>query len=244
MHDGEPAACGDVTEDAMLDGRLRLVQPRKGHRAGSDAVLLAAACGAVGAETVADFGAGVGAVGLMVPALAALARRNVVLNGFEGRFSVCEADILAPAAMRRKAGLSACSADLVATNPPFWPAGRVRNSPDAARRAAHVMADAALVGWLRAAADVLVPDGRLVLIHRADGLAGLLAALAGRFGDIVVRPVHPRPDRPAVRLLVAARRGSRAPLRLLPGFVLHEPDGRFTPEADAVHRGRASVAMG
>jgi len=243
----------------MLDGRLRLVQPRKGHRAGSDAVLLAAACGAVGAETVADFGAGVGAVGLMVaalhpscrvvlvendPALAALARRNVVLNGFEGRFSVCEADILAPAAMRRKAGLSACSADLVATNPPFWPAGRVRNSPDAARRAAHVMADAALVGWLRAAADVLVPDGRLVLIHRADGLAGLLAALAGRFGDIVVRPVHPRPDRPAVRLLVAARRGSRAPLRLLPGFVLHEPDGRFTPEADAVHRGRASVAMG
>lgn len=258
MSDGSAADPGEVTEDAMLDGRLRLVQPRKGHRAGSDAVLLAAACGEVGGETVADFGAGVGAVGLMVaarhpacrvvlvendPGLAALARRNVALNRFEGRMDVCEADILAPASARRKAGLTAGSAGLVVTNPPFWPAGRVRSSPDAARRAAHVMADEALEGWLRATADLLAPDGRLVLIHRVDGLAGLLAALAGRFGDIAVRPVYSAPDRPAVRLLVCARKGSRAPMRLLPGFVLNGADGRFTPEANAVHRGTASVEM-
>lgn len=258
MRDGKGPAHGDVTEDAMLDGRVRLVQPRRGHRAGSDAVLLAAACGEADGETVADFGAGVGAVGLMVaarhpscrgvlvendPALAALARRNVALNGLADRFKVCEADILAPASIRRQAGLEAGSAGLVVTNPPFWPAGRVRTSPDAGRRAAHVMADEALDGWVRAAADVLAPGGRLVLIHRVDGLAGLLATLAGRFGDIAVRPVHPRCDRPAVRLLVAARKGSRAPLRLMPGFVLNGPDGRFTPEADAVHRGTASIAM-
>src|SRR5260370_32721778 len=59
-------AAGEFTEDAFLGGRLRLRQPRSGHRAGHDAMLLAAATPVRSGHRVADFGAGVGAAGLAV----------------------------------------------------------------------------------------------------------------------------------------------------------------------------------
>jgi tRNA1(Val) A37 N6-methylase TrmN6 len=247
-----------LSTDSLFGGRLRLIQLRRGHRAGTDAVLLAAAAGEVGSARVVDLGAGVGTVGLAVaqaspaaqvrlverePALAALARDNIAANGLGGRVEVVEADVLAPAAARRAGGLAPHSAEVIVTNPPFFAQGRVRASPDAARRAAHVMDEAALEGWLRTAADLAVPGGRLVMIHEAGALAAILAGLAGRFGAIALKPVHPRAGEPATRLLVAGVKGSRAPLRLLPGFVLHEADGRFTAEAEAVHRGEAIIVL-
>src|SRR6266480_3222587 len=54
----------EVAEDAVLGGKLRLKQPRSGHRVGHDAILLAAACPARAGERVVDLGAGVGAAGL------------------------------------------------------------------------------------------------------------------------------------------------------------------------------------
>src|SRR5436853_7803982 len=87
-----------LTEDAFLGGRLRLRQPRAGHRAGHDAILLAAATAARPGDRVADFGAGVGTAGLAVArrvpaielvlieideALAALARHNAASNLIE-----------------------------------------------------------------------------------------------------------------------------------------------------------------
>jgi len=47
----------DVTDDAVLGGRLRILQPRKGHRVGHDAILLAAATAAVAGERAVDLGA-------------------------------------------------------------------------------------------------------------------------------------------------------------------------------------------
>ena len=142
----EPGAA--IAEDAFLGGRIRLRQPRRGHRAGTDAVLLAALAAPREGETVYDLGAGVGAVGLIVaartkarvvfverePVLAALCRENIALNRLEARARVIEADLLAPAAARRERGLVPQSADWVVTNPPFLEEGRGRRSPDAAAR--------------------------------------------------------------------------------------------------------------
>src|SRR6266699_1255879 len=61
----------EVTEDPVLGGRLRLKQPRRGHRVGHDAILLAAACPARAGERVVDLGAGVGAAGLALALRAA-----------------------------------------------------------------------------------------------------------------------------------------------------------------------------
>ena len=79
------------------------------------------------------------------------------------------------------------------------------------------------------------------MIQRADALPALLPAFAGRLGDLALRPVHPRADAPAIRLLISGTKGSKAPLRLLPGLTLHEPDGAATPLAAAIQRGEATL---
>ncbi|MCF4129055.1 tRNA1(Val) (adenine(37)-N6)-methyltransferase [Methylobacterium sp. SyP6R] len=240
--------------ESWLGGRLTLRQPPRGaHRAGTDAVLLAASAGARPGETVCDLGAGTGAVGLAValacpaaqvmlierdPEAANLARVNVQENGLASRVRVIEADVTAPGRERRAAGLLPDSVDLLLTNPPFFEAGRHRASPVAVRAAAHGFTEpGGLEAWLRTCADLLRPGGRLVLIHRADALPACLDAMAGRFGSIEVTPIQPRAESPAIRVLVAGVRGSRAPFALAPALVLHGPDGRFTEPVEAMHRG-------
>jgi tRNA1(Val) A37 N6-methylase TrmN6 len=242
-----------VTEDALLGGALRLLQPAKGHRAGTDAVLLAASASVKGGDSVLDVGAGTGAVGLMIlsrspeahltlverdPALAALCERNLLLNRSQGR--VAAADILDPRS-RLDAGLMPDSADLVVTNPPFLEEGRARLSPDPGRAAAHALPRGGLDAWLRACAGLLKPGGRLVLIHRADALTRCLSALDNGFGAIRLRLVHPQADRPAIRLLITGVKASRSPLVVEPPLILHDASGRFTPETDALHRGEAML---
>ncbi|MHB2166938.1 tRNA1(Val) (adenine(37)-N6)-methyltransferase [Alsobacter sp. R-9] len=254
-HPGTTGGAAATRDDRLLDGRLLLRQPVRGHRAGTDAVLLAAAAQA-GPGDVVDLGAGVGTVGLAVavrhpgshvrlverdPAAAALARYNASANGLEARVEVVEVDVFASSAVREEAGLGPRSADLVLTNPPFDAPGRVRPSPDPARRAAHVMGDGGLDGWIRTTLDVLRPGGTLVVIHRATALPALLASLDRRFGGVCVRPVAAKAGEAASRVLVRAEKGSRAPFALLPPLVLHDDTGGFTPQAEALHRGEAAL---
>jgi tRNA1(Val) A37 N6-methylase TrmN6 len=239
----------DTTADAVLGGRLVLEQPRRGHRVGHDAILLAAATAARLGEHAVELGAGVGAAGLALarrveglnvtlveidPALAALAAGNAARNGLARVRSVA-LDVTGPLDAFTAAGLAPQSAARVLMNPPFNDPARQETSPDAARRRAHVADPRTLETWVARAEALLAPDGVLTLIWRADGLADVLAALARGFGGIGILPVHPAPDAPAIRVLARARKGGRAPLVLLPGLVLNR-DGRPTPEAEAVLR--------
>lgn len=223
----------DASLDGFLDQRLRLRQSAAGHRAGTDAVLLAGATREDQQGLILDIGAGVGAVGLMAalrapgatvglveidPGSCALARENVAANDLDARVAVYEADVLS-AKSRRAAGLIDESAALVLTNPPFHQAGRVRVTPDAAKARAHV-ASAPLAAWVRACLALLAPGGTFVMIHRADALAQCLAAVEGRLGGVSIAPIHTRSDAPATRILLTGVKGSKAPLSLLKGIVV------------------------
>lgn len=241
----------DTGADSFLGGLLRLHQPPRGaHRAGTDAVLLARLLAPQAGDRVCDVGAGTGAVGLACaalapglrptlverdPVVAGQARANAALNGIDAQVLV--ADVLAPAAERRAAGLAPDSFDVVLTNPPFFAPGSHRASPHPGRAAAHTFAGGDLETWIRTCTAILRPGGRLGLIHRADALPACLDALKGRYGGLAIRPVHPRGDAPAIRVLIAAVRGSRATASLRPPLVLHGSDGTFTAEAEALHRG-------
>ena len=247
-----------ATDDTVLDGRLRLRQPRQGHRAGHDAILLAAATGAKPGEHAVDLGAGVGAAGLALasrveglrvtlvdidPALVKLASHNAEKNSLAERVISIALDIGAPARAFANAGLTPGSAHRVLMNPPFNDAARQNTSPDARRRLAHVAAPDVLAVWARAAARLLRARGVLTLIWRADGLADVLQALGGGFGGVAVMPVHPKPGAPAIRILVRAVKGSRAPLALHPGLVLNDENNRPAAMADAVLRGRSVLPL-
>ena len=254
------ATADGQSEDRWLGGRLMLTQPKRGHRVGTDAALLVAAAGALEGWIV-DVGAGVGAVGLALaqrsslasvdlleidPEVAALAKGNAERNGLQSRTRVLRLDILNPRA-RREAGLAE-SAGCVVTNPPFFDAKAVRASPDESKARAHVLAGteagATLADWIQVSLAILKPGGRFVMIHRPDALGAILGAIGSRLGALALLPVHPTSGASAHRLLVSGVKGSKAPLRLAPGLVLHGTDGQLTAEADALHRGERSIDWG
>lgn len=246
-----------VTDDIFLGGKLCLLQPARGHRAGHDAMLLAASAPS-DARRAVDLGAGVGAAGLALavridksevvlveidPAAAALAALNAERQqpDLSARITVATADVAALGRPSGPALPAARAADLVLMNPPFNDPARHRTSPHAGRALAHSVADADLDIWLRAAERLLEPGGRLALIHRPEAIEAILAGMKGRFGAVTIRPVHPTPDAPAIRLLVGAVKGRRTPPALLPGFVLADRDGRPSAEAERVLRGGEGI---
>lgn len=246
-----------IVTDAFLGGRLLLDQPAKGHRSGTDAVLLAAAAPPDFSGLALDVGAGVGAAGLALAVLrpgariglvendsfiAGLARGNLAKNGLAERGFVIEANVLSPPS-RRGAGLCDESAALVLTNPPFLDPGRARLSPEPQKRRAHAMAEqgpAALAAWIAASLALVEPGGVFLLIHRPDALPDIFTALAGRIGGMTVLPVYARRGGRAIRILVRGKKGSRAPLAIAAPLVLHEGEA-FSPAADAIHRGCGTI---
>jgi tRNA1(Val) A37 N6-methylase TrmN6 len=233
--------------------QIRLAQSDTGHRAGTDAILLASLVEASEAGLVVDAGAASGAAGLCVArrlspshvrlieidqSQIALAQKNIAMNGLTDRVETLHGDLLGSYEEREKQGLTKEEADCVITNPPYLDAVAHRASPDQDRSRAHMMPQEGLTLWLKSCAAMLKPKGRLHMIHRADQLSEILSALPKNFGAIRIIPIHPHEDQPATRLLVSATKNSRAPLTLASGFILHEANGQFTKKAKALHEGQ------
>jgi tRNA1Val (adenine37-N6)-methyltransferase len=249
-------AAADLSRDAFLDGRLTLWQPRRGYRAGIDPVFLAAFAPAQPGHRVLDLGCGVGAAALCLgarapgldlhglelqPGYADLARRNAAANAVA--FAVHEGDLRRP-----PAALRALSFDLVLVNPPYHPVAATA-ADDSGRDRALREVEASLPDWIAAGLRRLAPGGTLVLIHLASRLADVLCGIGDRAGAIDVLPLAPRPGRPAERILVRARKGSRAPLSLHAPLTLHEGNPRdadgesYSPAAQAVLRAGSGLLI-
>ena len=244
-----PSDATEIVENALLGGRIRLLQPAKGYRAGMDAALLAAAVAVQPGERLLEAGCGAGAVLMQIAtrrpgvrltglerdsAMAALARENAQLNGFEA--TILEGDV---AAGFRTLELEPF--DWAISNPPFFDDPAALRAPAPGKRGAW-MADDGLAAWTGLLLRAVREGGRIVMIHRADRLADLLALLGEKAGSIAVRGIHPHADEPAKRVLVSAVKTGKAPLRLLPPLILHDRTGaKHPPEAEAILRGGASL---
>ncbi|MCR4268641.1 tRNA1(Val) (adenine(37)-N6)-methyltransferase, partial [Nitratireductor sp. ZSWI3] len=177
------------------------------------------------------------------PEMADCARRSLALPHnarLASRLTVLQADVTLTGAARAAAGLANDAFEAVVMNPPFNSAGD-RATPDALKRDAHVMSDDLFERWLRTAAAIIRPGGRLALIARPASLAPIFSALERRFGGVEIVPVHPDAERAAIRIVLRAVKGSRAGLTLLPPLVLHDADGRVSARADALANGRAAL---
>ena len=231
--------------DTFLDGKVSVRQTGAGFRSGLDAVMLAAAVPADAGQSALELGAGTGTASLCLAAripglaiagverdesLAALARENAAANCSGCTFVT--ADIFAlPPHLKREF-------DQVFCNPPFHGDGQV--SPDAARAAA-LMDEGKMGGWLSLGLQRTVSGGYFTAILRADRLNEALAAMPDK--GLCVFPLWPRQGAQAKRVILQARKGSRAAFSLLPGLILHRDDGSWTSEADAVLRRGSALAL-
>ena len=247
---------GRFTEDAFLGGRLRLRQPKTGHRAGHDAMLLAAVTRAQAGNRVVDLGAGVGAAGLALASrvagielvlveidsgLAALARDNAQANAIPAEIIVLDVTSEAPAFA--EAGLRTDSVDVVLMNPPFNDSARHRASPDPSRASAHVASEATLERWIHASRRILKSGGILSLIWRADGLRDVLAALDRGFGSLEILPVHADAATPAIRVLVCAVKGGKAPLQMRAALLLKDESGLPNKQLQEILAGKEVLPL-
>ena len=243
----------DLTHDAFLSGRLHLWQPRHGYRAATDPVFLASACPAVPGQSVLDMGCGVGAAALCLaarvpdlrlyglelqPDYAALARRNASENGIAMQV---ECGDLADMPRSLRLGF-----DQVIANPPYYP--RAGTPSPVAGRDTALRAEIPLGQWVEAATRRLAPGGWLTLICGADGLPDVLAAMGTKLGSASVLPLAARQGRPALRILLRARKTGRAAFRLLAPFVVHQGaahDGdreSYSPRASDILRNGDSLS--
>ena len=221
------------TRDMLLSGRVTLFQPKKGFRAGTDSLLLAAALEAGAGARALEVGCGAG--GALFPAawrlpdatftgleqsgqMAELARRAVLENRFEGRVEIVEGDAgEMPIDWENRF-------DLVFSNPPFFGEGTIKQ-PGEGKRDAYIEG-LPLKGWVDAMLFALRPKGTFVMIHRAAEMARILALIERRSGEITVIPVRPYPGAEAKRVIIKARKGLRSgPMRLLGGIDLFDCKG-------------------
>ena len=235
--------------DRFLNGQVVADQSGAGFRSGLDAVMLAATVPAGAEEAALELGSGAGVASLCVAArvpgcavwgleiddnLVRLAVANAAANNVSNRVHFLVGDVLgSPPELRREFHHVFC-------NPPFH-AGDGQAPPDAARARALHDASGTLADWLAAGLRRTASSGTFTAILRADRLAEALAALPER--GLAILPMWPKASEAAKRVLLQAKKGARTPLALLPGLVLHEADGRYTPQADAILRGRESLSF-
>jgi tRNA1Val (adenine37-N6)-methyltransferase len=230
----------EITEDALLRGRVRLYQPVRGFRSSLDPVLLAGFLTPPFGRFL-DIGCGTGALAFLLlardpaatgvglelqPRLHRLAARGVTANGFAARFQVINAD-----ARRPPAPELAGSFDLAVSNPPFQPLGQGDLPPDHERRVAHHEVELKLGEWLDLAARLVRPGGHVAAVFTAPRTAELLGEMRARgLQPRRQRTVYPRAQAQPTRVLVDASR-SDAALEMVeePPLYLHVGRG-YSPE--------------
>jgi len=222
----------ELSCDAFLGGRLHLLQPRTGYRAGVDPVLLAASVAARAGQSVLELGCGAGAAALCLAARVS----GVVLFGVE--IQAAYADLARQNAEKNDIRLTVASADLnrlprslreeqfdhVIANPPYFRPGAHSQAQDTGRSIALGEQATALTDWIETAARRLKPKGYLHMIQRSDRLPEMLAGCAGRLGSIQVLPLSARLGRAPDLVILRARKEGRSPFRLYAPCVLHDGD--------------------
>ncbi len=239
-----------TTLDSFFANRLFITQPQDGYRAGMDAVLLGCAAAAIAKPKICELGCGVG-VGILgaialdnntIKTATAIEIDNTAFELLKVNIERNKNDVLVQ--VYNKNGLEVCpqidgTFDLVFSNPPFFDDEKSIRGPKQSRKSAYIIG-APLETWIKSMLRLASPKGRVLLIHRADRLNDILAALKNRAGDIRIFPIRPNSSTAASRIIVCATKASRAASQIFAGLDIHPIDkaNRFTDTAEAVFEGK------
>ena len=237
----------EYTEDYLFNLKVKIFQPVSGYRASTDAVMLSAMPDKVkSGDRILDVGSGTGAISLCLAHR--LQQQNVRIYGFELQCDLAELSTLSAKENGFDDFLTYHNVDVrtkvipekansfqhVITNPPYSEADM--QSPNESKSLAHNFVDFNLDNWIQFCLKMLVPQGRLYMVNRAEALPQILVSLYGKAGEINIIPLCSKQNQNAKRVLVSARKGSRAPAVIRPSLTVHQDDGTYTYEAEQILR--------
>lgn len=253
-----------ITHGHLLGGRVLYSQPATGFRSGIEPVLLAASVPARPGERVLEAGTGAGAgllcLGVRVPgvhgagveidpAMAGLAAANVRSNRLTGIEIITDRIEDAAFAFPNDhapsdhAQFDHARFDHAMANPPYHPQGGSA-SPVAERETAKRGSAPLMQAWIECLSRPLRHRGSLTLIVPPGMVAACLTAMGGSGCPCTVLfPLWPKAGRPARLILLRGVKSARSPMQVMPGLVLHQPDGSFTAAAQAILRDAAALAL-
>ena len=234
-----------VSLDAFLGGKLKLYQPREGYRFSIDSLLLANFIASKDNDRIIDLGTGCGIIPLLLYCtkkfqsilgveiqreLAALARKNIAINGAERKIEIIEEDFRQFASFYDDEKFS-----IVISNPPYRKLNSGRLNPRQEKAIARHEISCTLEELIAATAKLLNPKGRFYFIYPAYRLTEMLTALRGfRLSAKRIAFVHPQAGRQATHFLIEGGFTSALSLKIIPPLFVFNPDGSYTAQIEKI----------
>lgn len=243
-----------VTEDELLGGRIKILQPKDGFRAAIDPIFLAASIPVENGDSVLDVGAGTGAAALALitrapwawascidvqPELTALCARSATRSGIAERIGVLAWDI-----MKKPTPIDTQTYDHVMSNPPYMKADTGQKPKTRAKLLASVETTATLEQWTAFMLDRLKEGGTFSMVHRADRLDEILSLIDGPLGELKIIDLQTKDDgRPTKRVIVQGTKGGTTTEPARRQIIVHEDDGTYSAEGHDILRGAKALSM-
>jgi len=231
------------TEDLILNGKIKLCQPKYGYRIAIDPILLASAVELKNEQKILDVGCGVGTISLILkymdnsqnitsvdidPIMTELCKMNSEINNLPLNIinSSIDTNLL-----RNK------FFDSVVTNPPFYNPENFRSSE---KKFAANFETIDLKSWISFCLKRLKPRGNFYIIHLPERLENILESLENLVGKIEILPIYSHINDSAKRVIVKCKKASKEPLKILPGLVSHRDNNEYTDNMKSILNGNFS----
>ena len=233
----------EITEDSILNGSIRLYQPKYGYRVAIDPIILASVVEIRKGQTVLDVGCGVGTISLILKYLdksqiitsvdidsemTYLCERNSKVNDLP--LDIVNHGIDANLLKDR-------NFDCIVTNPPFYDPDSFRSSK---RKATANFETIDIKSWISFCMKRLKNRGSFYIIHVPEKLSSILTAFRDLVGKIEIIPIYSRSNQTAKRIIIKCKKGSREHLKILPGIVAHRENNEYTDLLKSVLNGNFS----
>jgi len=245
----------EETLDEILNGLVRVFQKKRGYRFSIDALLLAHFVSLQARNKVIDLGTGSGIVPLILAQrfphtswtgleiqtkMAALAGKNVELNGLRERVSIVHGD-----ARKARSIFPAHSFDAVTCNPPYRKINSGRINPSEEKAIARHEIEGSLKDFLQAAKYLLKPGGKFFAVYPAKRLVELVFLFrANSMEPKRMKLVFTNETSNAVFVLAEGRYGSREELKIEPALFIYDADKKYTRQMNNIFSDLAGAAAG
>lgn len=227
--------------DELHRNQYKIIQDAGRFCFGMDAVLLSGFAKVKAKERVLDLGTGTGIIpilleartkgehftGLEIQAQSAdMARRSVALNGLEEKIDIVTGDLKEAAKI-----FGAASYHVVTCNPPYMTANHGLQNPEQPKAIARHELLCTLEDVIEQSAKVLLPNGRLYLVHRPFRLAEIISSLCAHgLEPKRMRLVHPFADREPNMVLIEALKGGKPRITVEKPLVIYKEPEVYTDE--------------